>query len=349
MTYSRKPVIVICCLLLTAGLSACTSQTSKPVGAQTTTQWPAKPERAKIQFLYEIKTPVDVNINPSFFQRITEAVKGGTAKQVSRPYGIAVSEASIIYAVDNAYQAVHVFDQERNDYYRFPKAPIPNFQNPVNIALGTNGRIYVSDSVSGLVHVFSNGGKTYVGNIGQGILERPTGLVTNNATTELLVLDTKSSTLVVFDEVSLAFKRIIGSGSAIDEPLVSFHYPTNIAVSATGNVFVADSLNFRIQVLDKELVPIAVFGAPGNSPGAFSRPKGIALDSDGHVYIIDAIFDNIQIFEPSGKLLLAFGGPGNAAGKFWLPNSIAIDKQDRIYVSDAYNNRIQVFQYVKQQ
>ena len=312
-------------------------------------EWPAVPEPARIRYLYEIRTPTDIDINPGLFGRLAAALKGDEETEVTRPYGIAVADSKAIYIVDNAYQAVHVFDPQKNDYFAFPKAPIKDFINPVNIALGSNGRIYVSDSVSARVHIFGDKGREYLGSLGQGTLSRPTGLAVNPQTNELLVLDTKASVLFVYDEPSLDFKRTVGQVQDSAENFIGFHYPTNVAVSNEGKVIIADSLNFRIRVMDENLQPITEFGAPGNAPGNFSRPKGIATDSDGHIYIIDAIFDNVQVFEENGDLLLAFGGPGSAPGQFWLPNAIAIDDRDRIYVSDAYNNRIQVFQYLKQQ
>ena len=252
-----------------------------------------------------------------------------------------------LYVVDNSYQAVHVFDAENGNYHRFPEKRPEDFINPVGVALGKAGRIYVSDSVAGKVHVFAKLGRQYSGSIGAGLLQRPTGLAVNHRTGELLVLDTIASTLMVFDEEGQNLKRVVGTPGALPGDEHLFHAPTNIAVAANGDVYVSDSLNFRVQILSPELEPIGSFGAAGNVPGSFSRPKGLATDSDDHIYVIDALFDNVQIFDDQGSLLLAFGGPGNAPGKFWLPNAIHIDSYDRIYVSDAYNKRVQVFQYLK--
>ncbi len=311
--------------------------------------WPAPPATPRIRFLYTLSQPGDVDINPGFFRRMAEVFRGSGPNDIRNPYGLALDAEGRMFIVDNHYQAIHVYDPTKNKYFRFPKRSVDDFRNPVGIALGSGGNIFVSDSVAGRVHVFADLGREYAGSIGSGQLQRPTGVAVNHVTGELLVVDTLASQLMVYDEGSLRFKRAVGENNGTADGAPTFHYPTHITVAGDGQVYVTDSLNFRIQVLDPKLKPIGSFGISGDAPGNFSRPKGVATDSDGHVYVIDALFDNVQIFDDEGDLLLAFGGPGNAPGKFWLPNAIFIDPADRIYVSDAYNKRVQVFQYLRQE
>lgn len=334
------------CMAIAMQLAGCSLQPAvSPPSMEI--QWPPAPQAARIKYLYEIRNPRDLAVDRGMLRQLIRSLKGEGPKQIVRPYGVAVANDSTIFVVDNAYQAIHVFDRKENEYRRFPKQPDREFINPVNIALGRDGRIFVSDSASGNIHVFDQKGKRHLRSFGSEYLERPTGLVVNPVTAELLVLDTRASKLFCFDADSLTLKRVIGSEESPGDRTL-FHYPTNIAVSQEGNVYISDSLNFQIRMFSPELDLLASFGTPGNTPGTFSRPKGLAVDSDHHVYVIDAIFDNVQVFSPTGELLIAFGGPGNQAGRFWLPNAIFIDEQDHIYVSDAYNQRIQVFEYIRQ-
>ncbi len=341
ITFSR--LLGITGLLL---LIACAQRAPNPEPFARDLVWPAAPETPRIQFLYALSQPKDINIRPSLFRRMVRALRGSDMSDIRSPYGLTGSALGQLYVVDNFYQAVHVFDTDNNQYFRLPKKNRKDFQNPVDVASGTGGRIFVSDSVAGRVHVFSDQGRKYSGSFGAERMQRPTGMSINNLTGELLVLDTLASRILVYDEWSLQFKRSVGGEDGASENLPVFHYPTNIAVAGDGRVYVTDSLNFRIQVLSSDLNLIGSFGAVGDSPGNFSRPKGVATDSDGHVYVIDALFDNVQIFDDHGELLLAFGGPGSEPGQFWLPNAIFIDSDDRIYISDSYNKRVQVFQYL---
>ena len=113
-----------------------------------------------------------------------------------------------------------------------------------------------------------------------------------------------------------------------------------------GKIFVTDSLNFRVQVLEPDGRFIHSFGKAGDSPGYFSRPKGVATDSHGHIYVVDALMHAVQIFNAKGELLIAFGEQGQGVGQFWLPNGIFISSDNMIFVADAYNKRVQVFRYV---
>ncbi len=327
-------------------LSGCAQQApiKNPPLDETALVWPSAPQTPRIQHLYNISQAQDILVGGGWFKKTMDFLKGRKDQKISSPYGLEVDAEGRLYVVDVFYKAVHVFDTVRDKHYLFPEEPIEGFLYPIDIALGSNGRIYVSDSGSNLVHVFTDQGKKYQQSFGQGQFERPTGLTVNKSTGELLVLDTTASQLVVYDEQSLAIKRVTGKESEASE---GYHYPTNATTAKDGVVYVTDSLNYRVQVLGPDLTFRKHFGTAGDSPGHFSRPKGIATDSDKHVYVVDALFDNVQIFDSEGQLLLAFGTSGSDRGEFWLPNAIFIDDHDRIYVSDSHNHRVQVFQYLK--
>ena len=127
-----------------------------------------------------------------------------------------------------------------------------------------------------------------------------------------------------------------------------FNYPTNIARDREGQLYVADSMNFRIQIFTPQGRYISSFGQLGDGSGDFNRPKGIAVDSDGHVYVVEGLQDVVQIFDREGRFLLSFAEPGHGDGELWLATGIAI-VDDRIYVADSSNGRVQVFEYLKEE
>ena len=120
------------------------------------------------------------------------------------------------------------------------------------------------------------------------------------------------------------------------------------AVDRQGLIYVADTLNCRIQILDSNGKFVRAFGAQGDRPGEFIRPKGIAVDSEGHVYVADAEFNNFQILTSEGQPLLAVGSLGAEPGQFALVAGLYIDPEDHIYTTEMYKGRIQVFQYISQ-
>lgn len=305
--------------------------------------WPKPPEVPRIRFVNSITKPGDLNIREPLSKKFLNFLKGEADISLVKPYGVTTDSEGRLFVVDNFSKYVLVFDEKNNTFYKFPQKE-SDLVSPIDITLDKKGNIYVSDSKTAVVKVFKDNGKTYVTDLGTGVLGRPTGLAVNEKTHELLVVDTVNSQIIRYDLDTYKFKGHIGrEGSASG----TFHYPTNIFVNSDGHIFVTDSLNFRIQIFSPEGEFLNTFGKPGDSPGYFSRPRGVAVDSDGNIYVVDAIFDNVQIFNSNGELLMDFGGPGNGYGQFWLPSGIFIDNNDKIYIADSFNNRIQVFKYFK--
>ncbi len=306
--------------------------------------WPDAPLTPRIKFVRAVSTPQDFGVETGWFDKVVDFLKGADPRRTTQPYGLHRDQEGRLYVVDAFHKSVQVFNTLKSDHYWFPSDPPEKFLNPVGVVSDGKGRVYVSDSKSNVVHVFADHGARYVTAFGMDVLGRPTGMAINRATGDLFVVDTLNGQIVVFDTKTLQSKAFIGKQGDDTE---GFHSPTSVAFAPDGRIYVSDSLNFRVQVLDAGFKFLNRFGSAGDAPGYFSRPKGVAVDSDGNVYVVDALFDNVQIFDAEGRLLLAFGKPGSKPGEFWLPTEIFIDSDDRIYVSDSHNQRIQVFQYLK--
>jgi DNA-binding beta-propeller fold protein YncE len=336
-------MILISGLIIVIGIAGCFKEIVETREPLPELVWPDPPETARIHFVNSISTPEHLNIRASLSERMFKFIKGEIRTPMNNPYGLFVDAENRLFVVDNFSNCVHVYDKQNHNYYKFPQDE-KLFLSPIDITIDKKGNVYVTDSKNGVVKVFTNRGKKYIKDIGKGFLERPTGIAINEKTEELLVVDTVNSQIIRYN---LNDHKLIGTIGRAGTEAGMFNYPTNIFVSRSGDIFVSDSLNFRIQIFTPNGIFINAFGAAGDSPGYFSRPRGVAVDSDENIYIVDALFDNIQVFDKTGKLLMAFGEPGNTYGKFWLPSGIFIDSNDKIYVSDSYNNRVQVFQYLK--
>jgi sugar lactone lactonase YvrE len=153
-----------------------------------------------------------------------------------------------------------------------------------------------------------------------------------------------------------------------------FHIPVDSAVDSSGNVFVADSGNNRIQVFrvanpcpsgTTAIVPGVCFviewGVQGQSDGEFHNPYGVAVDSSGNVFVADSGNNRIQVFRvanpcPSGTTQVslgvcfvkkwgsAFSHYGTGPGQFQNPYDVAVDSSGNVIVADSSNRRNQMFQ-----
>ncbi len=301
--------------------------------------WPLPPASPKIRFLRTLAGPQDLAAEPTLFGRIGELLFGVREEWLVRPTGVAV-EGSRLWVADPGGQAVHLFDLAQREHRTLRAAGRDTFLSPVGVTGDGAGGVYVADSALGRVFHLSRD-EDVLAVITQG-LARPTGLAFSPSRKRLYVADTGSSQVLLVEADRIV--RTIGRrGTGPGE----FNYPTSLLLDPRDFLYVVDSLNFRIQILDPEGRFVSQFGKVGDGSGDLARPKGVGVDREGHVYVVDALFDAVQIFTPRGEFLLGFGERGTGPGQFWLPAGLAFDGEDRIYVADSYNQRIQIFQYLK--
>ncbi len=113
----------------------------------------------------------------------------------------------------------------------------------------------------------------------------------------------------------------------------------------TGNLYVGDVFNNRVNVYDPQGNFINSFGSFGGLiPGrAFFGPSGVTFDKEGLVYIGDFSGDKINKYTKDGQLLGSIGTTGTAPGQFQGIAGVRISPvSGNIFVSDQFNNRVQV-------
>ena len=122
-----------------------------------------------------------------------------------------------------------------------------------------------------------------------------------------------------------------------------FQQPTGVAVDGSGNVYVADSGNKRIQKFDNNGNYVTQWGSYGSGNGQFFYPCAVAVGGTGNVYVADTVNNRIQKFDSAGAYLAQWGSNGSGDGQFAQPDGVAVDGAGNVYVADTDNNRIQKF------
>ncbi|HEY1853224.1 MAG TPA: NHL repeat-containing protein [Solirubrobacterales bacterium] len=185
---------------------------------------------------------------------------------------------------------------------------------PGAIAVGPEGDFFVVDQGNRRVDVFSGGGE-FLYAFGRGV--RPGGGE---------VCDQGSGCRA-------------GEGGGVAGAL---ERPEGIAVSSSGEVYVAEEGNDRVSVFSRGGVFMFAFGyrvAPGVEPpagnvcdvasgcqsgsnvrvppieeetqngpeGALAEPSGVAVDASGDVFVADTRNNRVSVFDPFGAFLYAFG------------------------------------------
>ncbi|PYX80241.1 MAG: hypothetical protein DMG70_24705 [Acidobacteria bacterium] len=320
--------------------------------------WPRPPDIARIRWLQQFRgervaEPVQpVKKKQGWMDRLAGVKQVDEISTVPphvlvEPYGVAADSKGRIYVADTYVGAIFIFNAESDKVEFIHNGKEVHFEQIIGLAIDEDDRLFVSDSHLRTVFVF-DAAHRLVGSFGQESLERPSGIAMDTRNRFLYVADVVKDHIAVFDADSLKLLRTIGGPPAKvgDEDAGTFARPTNVAVDANGNVYVADTLNDRIQIFDADGNFISMFGRAGDGPGAFGRPKGLAVDRDGHIWVADTSMDRVQVFDREGRLAGFFGMHGTLPGQFILPTGIAIDKQNRVLVSEQFKGRVQVFRYI---
>ena len=75
-----------------------------------------------------------------------------------------------------------------------------------------------------------------------------------------------------------------------------FKYPEFVAVDGSGNVYVSDRDNNRIQEFSGSGAYLTQWGTLGGGDGQFADPWGVAVDGSGRVYVADTYNNRVQVF-----------------------------------------------------
>ncbi|MFZ0183319.1 MAG: HYR domain-containing protein, partial [Nitrosotalea sp.] len=121
-----------------------------------------------------------------------------------------------------------------------------------------------------------------------------------------------------------------------------FAFPQDVAIDPSGNVYVTDLGNDRVEKFDTNGNFLSSFGSKGSGPDQFTSPAGIAIGNDS-IYVVDNANSNVQKFDLTGKYITQWGTKGTNNGTLLLPKGIAVDPTGDVYVVDTGNNRVEKF------
>jgi uncharacterized protein (TIGR03437 family) len=242
---------------------------------------------------------------------------------------------------------------------------------PLGLAVDSSGSVYVADPNSnsirrisnGVISVFAGTGTAgYSGDRGPAAsaqLSAPYG-VCAAAEGTIYVADTSNSVIRAVSQGTITTV----AGTPVRGPLgdngpatsATIIFPTDVAVDAAGNLYIADASGNRVRKVSGGLITTTA----GNGASGFdgdggpavsaklSGPRGVAVDSVGNLYLSDnANFrirrvTNGMISTVVGSGLAGFAGNNGPAiaASFSNPGFIARDSSGNLYFSNGFGHRV---------
>ncbi len=148
------------------------------------------------------------------------------------------------------------------------------------------------------------------------------------------------------------------SGDGGPATAAALRYPSDIAVDAAGNVYIASYLGFRVRKVDVDgtistVAGNGTLGYTGDGGPATSASigytGGLAVDGSGNLFIADNGGHRVRKVGSGGIISTVagtgeegFGGDGGpaTAAKLKYPNGLAVDGAGNLFIADTFNGKI---------
>ena len=279
--------------------------------------------------------------------------------QLSTPVGITVDQAGLIYVTEWDEPRLLILNHQGKALTTIgtPGSGPGQFLQPTGVAIDDTGNIYVADIETQSIQMFNSEHNLCTRwNLAQEDPSNqpfftPTGIAVHgnflyvadylgNSIHQLNITRTQDCANVTIKQQA-TWQGADGV----------FKHPFGIAADQSGNVYVADSGNDRIQKFSGD-GQVLSWVPHGTGFKAFNGPSGIAVDKHDDVYVteagplfVTAVVDThrVQKFHSDGSFVTTWGSAGGSPGEFVNPLGIVVDNSDTVYVADTRNNRVQTF------
>ena len=249
---------------------------------------------------------------------------------------------------------------------------------PYGVAVDSTGNLYIADLGNlNIRKVATNGIITTVAGNGIQGYDGDGGPATEASFIPFYIAVDSSGNLYITDYENLRIRKVDTSGiittvagngtlgfSGDGGPATeaSLFWPRGVAVDSSGNLYIADSANYRIRKVDISGIITTVAGSetPGFSgdggpatEASLYSPYGVTVDSTGNLFIASFSNNRIRKVDTSGIIatIVGSGCPfycGGFSGDGGLPTEaslrhpygVAVDSSGNLYIADTENNRI---------
>ncbi len=308
-----------------------------------------------------------------------------TNAQVNKPYGVAVDTTGNMFIADTFNHRVRKVDTNGfistvagNGTAAFSgdggAATNASLNQPYAVTSDNFGNLFIAEygnnrvrkvDTNGVISTLAGGGSS-LGDGGKATnaqIQRAVGVAVDLAGNFFIAdmvnhrirkVDTNG---IISTVAGTGVSGYTGDGGAATN--AKLNSPFGLTLDNSGNLFIADSSNHRIRVLNTNGIITTVAG--NGSGGAFagdggqatnatlSTPQGIFVDTFGFLYIVDYAHYRIRQVDPTGIMTtvagfgasspIGDGGYATNAGVY-APEGVALDNSGNLFIADSSNHRI---------
>jgi gliding motility-associated-like protein len=214
---------------------------------------------------------------------------------------------------------------------------------PLGIFVDGAGNVYVADNGVDRVEKWAPGATSGV-IVAEG-LDQPSAVFVD-ALGYLYVSDMGQNRVQKYPPGSTASTPgvTVAGGNGAGPAANQLNNPRALFVDATGNLYVVDQYNERVQKFPPGSTSATSGVTVAGRPTALGNPIGIFLDAAGNMYICENGYAEITKWAPgatSGVVVAGGNGVGSAPNQLYAPGFIYVDANGNIFIADEMNNRIQ--------
>lgn len=223
------------------------------------------------------------------------------------------------------------------------------------ISTDGNGNLYVAMADQNLIEKFN-------------VINNKVTIIAGNGNTGKPLSGQDASTQPLHLTSIIKPKSTTAKGNSYLKSFSSKSFYGSIAADSLGDVYIADSGNSQIEVVDHVTGIMSVIagggsGAPSSNPQIatnveLSSPTGVALDNNNNLYVADSgnfVVEKINLI--TGMLNVVAGGGNNnptltpqlANTVSIMPYGVATDKEGNVFITDQLNSFVEMINLASQQ